>query len=190
MGIKLSNIFTLTLTLFAIIDVLGSLPVILDIKHKVGNIHPLKITLISGGIMLSFMFVGNNILKLMAVDIQSFSLAGALIIFFLGLEMVLNREFFKSNDKSSGSGNVVPIAFPILAGAGTLTTLLSLKAAYNDFEIVIAIFINLIFIYVVLNMLDFISKMLGASGVAVLRKVFGVILLALAIKLFKSNILI
>jgi len=190
MGIKFGNILTLTLTLFAIIDVLGSLPAILDIKRKVGDIHPLKITLVSGGIMLSFMFVGNNILKLMAVDIQSFSLAGGLIIFFLGLEMVLNREFFKAGDKNSGSGNVVPIAFPILAGAGTLTTLLSLKAAYNDFEIVIAIFINLVIIYVALNMLDFIARLLGPSGVAVLRKVFGVILLALAIKLFKNNLIV
>lgn len=183
------NIITLSITLFAIIDILGSLPIIIDINNRFGKLNPLKITLSTGGIMIVFMYVGNQILKFMSVDVQSFAMAGAFIIFFMGLEMILNREFFKADKSGSNSSNtVVPIAFPLLAGAGTLTTLLSLKAAYNDVEIIIAIIVNLLFIYIVLLSTNRIASFFGPGGIAVLRKVFGVILLALAIKLFKTNL--
>lgn len=184
---NLKDITTISLILFAIIDILGSVPVILDIKSKVGHIDNKKATLVSGGIMIGFLFLGNFFLKLIGLDLASFSIAGAIVIFLIGLEMILNRDIFKT----SGSGvtsSVVPIAFPIIAGAGTLTTLLSLRSEYALENILTAIFINLIIVYVVLIFIPRIERMLGEGGINILRRVFGIILLSIAIKLFTKNI--
>lgn len=181
------NILTISLTLFAVIDILGTLPVILSLQEKTGPVHSEKVTLISGGIMLTFFFVGEELLQLIGVDISSFAIAGAIVIFILAMEMVLEREFFR-HSTGGNMTSVVPIAFPMIAGAGTLTTLISLRAAYEVPDILAAVVINLLVIYGVLKSKDFFAKLLGKGGIAVLRRVFGIVLLAIAIKLFKSNI--
>ena len=179
-------IATITMILFAVIDVVGSLPIIVYLRSKVGEIHPLRITIVSGAIMIVFLFLGNSILDLIGIDIESFAIAGSFILFILAFEMILGLKF--SKDDSSKTASIVPIAFPLIAGAGTLTTLLSLRAEYRHVEnIIVAIVINLFFVYVVLRNVYRFEKILGPSGIGVLRKVFGVILLALAVKLFKTN---
>ena len=185
-NIDFSQIVTLSFTLFAVIDVLGSIPVIISIKKRMGDISAAQATLVSGGLMLLFFFVGEQMLNFMGLDIHSFAIAGSIVIFILGLEMVLGVEFFRS-EKDIKSGTVVPIAFPIIAGSGTLTTVMSLKAEYNAYNILIAILLNLIFVYVTLRSINFIEKVLGPSGISVIRKFFGVILLAIAVKIFRSN---
>jgi multiple antibiotic resistance protein len=185
--VDFKEITTLTFTLFAVIDVLGSLPVIISLKNKMGRISATQATIVSGALMLVFFFIGEQMLNFMGLDIHSFAIAGSIVIFILGLEMVLGIEFFRS-DKDVKSGNVVPIAFPIIAGSGTLTTVMSLKADYDPYNILIAILINLIFIFVTLRSIDFIERILGPSGVSVVRKFFGVILLAIAVKIFRANL--
>ncbi len=185
--IKFSEIVTLSFTLFAIIDVLGSIPVIISLKKKMGEVNALQATLISGGLMLAFLFIGEQMLNFMGLDISSFAIAGSIVIFILGLEMVLGIEFFRT-EKDMKAGNVVPIAFPMIAGSGTLTTIMSLKAAYNDISILIAILLNLIFVFVILKSIGILERFLGPSGISVIRKFFGVILLAIAVKIFKGNI--
>ena len=185
-NIDFSQIVTLSFTLFAVIDVLGYIPVIISIKKRMGDISAAQATLVSGGLMLLFFFVGEQMLNFMGLDIHSFAIAGSIVIFILGLEMVLGVEFFRS-EKDIKSGTVVPIAFPIIAGSGTLTTVMSLKAEYNAYNILIAILLNLIFVYVTLRSINFIEKVLGPSGISVIRKFFGVILLAIAVKIFRSN---
>lgn len=182
---------TLTFTLFAVIDVVGSVPMLISIKQKMGSINAWKVTLISGGLMVLFFFVGKPLLNILGVDIKSFAVAGSIVIFILGLEMVLGIEFFKP-DKNAPSGTVVPIAFPLIAGSGTLTTIMSLKATFersekNEYMILLAILINLIVIYLVLRSLNTIEKVLGKAGLLAVRKFFGVILLAIAVKVFASN---
>jgi multiple antibiotic resistance protein len=182
---------TLTFTLFAVIDVVGSVPMLISIKQKMGSINAWKVTLISGGLMVLFFFVGKPFLNILGVDIKSFAVAGSIVIFILGLEMVLGIEFFKP-DKNAPSGTVVPIAFPLIAGSGTLTTIMSLKATFersekNEYMILLAILINLIVIYLVLRSLNTIEKVLGKAGLLAVRKFFGVILLAIAVKVFASN---
>jgi multiple antibiotic resistance protein len=184
--IDISQIVTVSFTLFAVIDVLGSLPVIIGIKKKMGDINALQATLVSGGLMLLFFFVGERMLRFMGLDIKSFAIAGSIVIFILGLEMVLGLEFFKP-DKDAKSGTLVPIAFPLIAGSGTLTTVMSLKAAYQHYNILIAIFINLIIIYITLRSINLLERLLGPSGIFVIRKFFGVILIAIAVKIFMSN---
>lgn len=174
------------MVLFAVIDVVGSLPILLDIKAKVGTIHSGKATLVSGGIMIAFLFVGQSILNLIGIDVNSFAIAGSFILFFLALEMILGVKFYK--DDTPATASIVPIAFPILAGAGTLTTLLSIRAQYHIENIVISILINLVFVYAVLKNMYRIEKILGPGGINILRKVFGIILLAIAVKLFRSNL--
>ncbi|MBS1689930.1 MAG: MarC family protein [Bacteroidetes bacterium] len=182
-----SEIVTLTFTLFAVIDVLGSIPVILTLRKRMGEINATLATLVSGALMLAFFFIGEQMLNFMGLDIHSFAIAGSIVIFILGLEMVLGWEFFKSeNDVKSGA--VVPIAFPIIAGSGTLTTIMSLKAEYNPYNILIAILINLVFIFLTLRSMDLLERLLGPSGISVVRKFFGVILLAIAVKIFRANI--
>lgn len=182
------QVITVTFTLFAVIDMLGSIPVLVSLKEKFGgNIRSLQATLVSAGLMLLFLFLGQGFLKLLGLDVKSFAVAGSIVIFVLGLEMVLGMEFFKP-DKNSKSGSVVPIAFPIIAGSGTLTTVMSLKANYEDINIVIGILINCVVIYLVLKSLKWIEKALGPNGLAVVRKFFGVILIAIAVKIFGSNI--
>lgn len=186
--IALKEILTVTFTLFAVIDMLGSIPVLVSLKEKFGGpIKSMQATLVSAALMILFLFLGQEFLKLLGLDVQSFAVAGSIVIFILGLEMVLGVEFFKP-DKNAKSGSVVPIAFPLIAGSGTLTTVMSLKANYSDINILIGILINCIVIYLVLKSLKWIEKALGPNGLAVVRKFFGVILIAIAVKIFGSNI--
>ena len=185
---ELKAISTVTLILFAIIDVLGSVPVILDIKSKVGHVDAKYATAVSGLIMIIFLFTGSTLLSLIGIDIASFSLAGSIVIFLIGLEMTLNRDIFKSNNSTPKSTSIVPIAFPIIAGSGTLTTIMSLKSSLNDFNIIAAILINMVIIFLALKSLALIPKFLGRSGQIAVRKFFGVILLAISVKIFRTNL--
>lgn len=186
-SIKFSEIMTVTLTLFAVIDVLGSIPILIGLKQKMGKINAGLATFVSGVLMLMFFFFGGEMLGFMGLDIPSFAIAGSLIIFFLGMEMILGIEFFKSEDGAS-SGSIVPIAFPLIAGSGTLTTIMSLKASYHQYNIFIGILLNLVIVFLCIRFLGFIEKLLGPSGIAVVRKFFGVILIAIAVKIFKENL--
>ena len=191
MQFNIQEFLTLTFTLFAVIDVVGSVPMLISIKQKMGGINAWKVTLISGGLMVLFFFIGKPFLNLLGVDIRSFAVAGSIVIFILGLEMVLGIEFFKA-EKDAPSGTVVPIAFPLIAGSGTLTTIMSLKATFeradkNEYMILLAITVNLIVIYIVLRSLNLIEKALGKAGLLAVRKFFGVILLAIAVKVFATN---
>ncbi|MFD2569323.1 MarC family protein [Spirosoma soli] len=180
---------SVTLILFSVIDVIGSLPVIIDLRKKVGKIESERATFVSGALMIAFLFVGERILKLFGVDVASFAVAGALIIFLIGLEMILGRTIFKSEVSTGGATHIVPIAFPLIAGAGTLTTIISLRAEYQIVNIIIGIIINLILIYAVLKSSEWLETRIGPGGLDVLRKIFGIILLAIAIKLFKTNLI-
>tara|TARA_B110000977_G_scaffold197355_1_gene279706 strand:+ start:1564 stop:2127 length:564 start_codon:yes stop_codon:yes gene_type:complete len=182
-----NDILTVTLTLFAVIDVLGSIPIILGLKAKTGYIQSEKATLVAGIIMVLFLFLGEQILNLIGIDVASFALAGAFIIFLLALEMILNIELFKS-DENDTSGSIVPIAFPLIAGSGTLTTIISLRSSYSINNIIVGVLINLFFVYLVLKSTGKIERLLGKGGINVLRRVFGIILLAIAIKLTKIHI--
>ncbi len=179
------EILTITMILFAVIDVAGSLPVLLDLQSKHGKIQAGKATLVSRIIMIGFMFLGEQILNIIGIDVSSFAIAGSFIIFFLALEMILGVKFYK--DDSATTASIVPIAFPLIAGTGTLTTLLSIRAEYKIENIIIAILINLVFVYLVLRNTYRLEKILGVGGINILRKVFGVILLAIAVKLFRTH---
>ncbi len=184
-----TEILTASLVLFAVIDILGSIPLILDIKQKQGKVNAEKASIIALIIMLAFLVLGNKILVLIGVDVQSFAVAGSFVLLFLALEMILGVEIFKHDeDLSPDIASIVPIAFPIIAGAGTMTTLISLRAEYNPWNIVIAIFINMILVYFVLRSTKLIERFLGKGGLAILKKVFGIVLLAIAVKLFASNV--
>ncbi len=183
---SLSQLLTVSFTLFAVIDIIGSIPLLIAMKDKMGAIREFKATLISGALMILFLFVGESFLQMLGVDRRSFAVAGSIVIFVLGLEMVLGHEFFKS-DKNAKSGTVVPIAFPIIAGSGTLTTIMSLGANYSDLVILIAILLNLVVVFFVLKSLQYIEKLLGPAGLLAVRKFFGVILLAIAVKIFAGN---
>ncbi|HRN79016.1 MAG TPA: MarC family protein [Ferruginibacter sp.] len=186
--ISLQQIITVSFTLFAVIDMLGNTPVLLSLKAKMGgHIRALPATLASGALMLLFLFFGREFLGLMGLDVKSFAVAGSIVIFIIGLEMVLGLEFFKT-DPNPRSGSVVPIAFPLIAGSGTLTTIMSLKANFANVNIFAGILINCIVIFVILGSLKWIEKALGPSGLIVVRKFFGVILLAIAVKIFGTNI--
>lgn len=180
------EILTASLILFSVIDILGSIPVIIDLKKRTGTLHATQATMVAGVIMIAFLFLGESILKVLGLDTPSFAIAGALVIFFLGLEMVLGIHFFRGDMQGSNSAtSIVPIAFPIIAGAGTMTTILSLRVEYHQISILIAIILNLILVYIVLKASGWIEHKLGRAGTDVLRKVFGVILLAIAIKMFR-----
>ncbi len=184
---NLKEILTVSFTLFAVIDMLGSIPILASLREKMGGvIKSTQATLASGALMILFLFAGKQFLNLLGLDVKSFAVAGSIVIFILGLEMVLGLEFFKP-DKNAKTGSVVPIAFPLIAGSGTLTTIMSLKANYEDVNILIGILINCVVIYLVLTSLKWIEKVLGPSGMAVIRKFFGVILLAIAVKIFTTN---
>ncbi len=185
--INLKDILTISLILFAVIDILGSIPVILDLRNKAGEINAKQAALVSGLIMFTFLFVGNQILILIGIDLASFSVAGAIVIFLIGLEMVLNRDIFKSHG-SPATSTIVPLAFPLIAGAGVLTTLLSIRGEYDLINIIISILINLLFVYVVIHNIPKIEKMIGDVGIEILRRVFGIVLLAIAIKLLSKNL--
>lgn len=187
-NVSIKEILTISFTLFAVIDILGNIPVLVTLKAKMGgHIRSNQATLVSLMLMIGFLFIGREFLKILGLDVKSFAVAGSIVIFILGLEMVLGLEFFKA-DNNPRSGSVVPIAFPLIAGSGTLTTIMSLKANYADVNIIIGIFINCIIIFIVLHSLKWIEKALGPSGLIVVRKFFGVILLAIAVKIFGTNI--
>ena len=185
MKISIIDLFTVFMVLFAVIDITGAIPVLVDIKHKTGKIDALRVTVIAYGIMMLFLFFGEPFLNLFSVDIGSFAIAGSFVLFFLGLEMVLGIEFFKMD--ASKSSTVVPISFPLIAGAGTFITLISLKAEYSTLLIFIALTLNMVVVYFVLKATRFFEKILGVSGILILKKIFGIILLAIAIRLFLSN---
>lgn len=191
MNFDFQEFLTLTFTLFAVIDVVGAVPMLISIKQKMGGLNAWKVTLISGVLMVLFFFIGKPFLNLLGVDIKSFAVAGSIVIFILGLEMVLGIEFFKP-EKGAASGTIVPIAFPLIAGSGTLTTIMSLKATFeradkNEYMILLAILLNLIVIYLVLRSLNLIERVLGKAGLLAVRKFFGVVLLAIAVKVFATN---
>ncbi|MFT5736872.1 MAG: multiple antibiotic resistance protein [Maribacter sp.] len=183
---ELRQIATASMVLFAVIDILGSIPIIIGLRKKVGHIQSEKASIVAACIMVAFLFLGEEILKLIGIDVNSFAVAGAFIIFFLAIEMILGITLYKDDEADSAS--VVPIAFPLIAGAGTLTSLLSLRAEYYVENIIVAIIVNMIFVYAVLKSSIKLEKFLGKNGVNIIRKVFGVILLAIAVKLFATNI--
>ena len=187
MSFHFDQLITVTFTLFAIIDIVGSIPLLISLKDKMGLINERKVTLISGALMVLFLLVGQQFLNILSLDIRSFAVGGSIVIFLLGLEMVLGHEIFKG-DKDAQMGTFVPIAFPIIAGSGTLTTIMSLKANYDLGYILAGIFINLLIVYIVLRSLKNIEKVLGKGGLLAIRKFFGVILLAIAVKIFSTNL--
>ena len=181
------EIFTATMILFAVIDIVGSIPIIIELRTKVGHIQSEKASIVSAVIMIAFLFIGEKMLTLVGIDVNSFAVAGSLVIFFLALEMILGIQLYK--DESPNSASIVPIAFPLIAGAGTLTTLLAIRAEYETINIVAAILINTIIVYGVLKSSKKIAHFLGKGGLDIIRKIFGVVLLAIAVKLFAANIL-
>ena len=185
MHFSLLEVLATFMVLFAVIDILGSIPIILDIKAKTGTIYPGKTSLVAYVIMLLFLFIGEPLLGIFGVDISSFAIAGSIILLLMGLEMVLGIQLFKH--ESGGSGAIVPIAFPLIAGAGSITTLLSLRADYHFINILLALSLNMIIVYLVLRLTTFFERILGPNGLHILRKFFGIILLAISIKLFLSN---
>jgi len=187
MEFHFDQLLTVIFTLFAVIDIVGSIPLLIAMKEKSGAIQSLKVTLISGALMILFLFLGKPFLQLLGLDVKSFAVGGSIVIFLLGLEMVLGHEIFKG-DKNAHSGAVVPIAFPIIAGSGTLTTIMSLKANFEEVYILLGILVNLIIVFAVLKSLNFIERLLGPGGLLAVRKFFGVILLAIAVKIFSSNV--
>jgi multiple antibiotic resistance protein len=185
MPVRFVDIITVFMVLFAVIDITGSIPIIIDIKRKTGHIDAERATLVSFILMLLFLFAGEPFLNLFGVDVSSFAIAGSFVLLLLGMEMVLGVEFFKYDSQKQTS--IVPLAFPLIAGAGSLTTILSLKAVYSAWTILIALILNMVVVYLVLRATRIFEKLLGATGILVLRKIFGVILLAIAIKLFLTT---
>jgi multiple antibiotic resistance protein len=181
------EIFSVSLILFSVIDILGSIPFIIIIRKREGRIQSEKATIISAVLMVGFLFLGQSILKLFGLDVESFAVAGAIVIFIVAMEMILGITLIKDDPEASGSGSVVPLAFPLIAGAGTLTTILSLRAVYAEVNVLVGIVVNLAFVYLVLRSSAWLERVIGKSGFAVLRRVFGVILLAIAVKIFKNN---
>ena len=187
MNYDFNELLTVTFTLFAVIDIVGSVPLLISLKDKMGGIRSFQATFVSGALMILFLYAGKPFLKVLGLDIRSFAVGGSVVIFLLGLEMVLGHEIFKGVQDAK-SGTVVPIAFPIIAGSGTLTTIMSLKANFEETYILTGILINLAVVYIVLKSLKHIERLLGPAGLLAVRKFFGVILLAIAVKIFSSNI--
>jgi len=186
MNFSIGEIITATMVLFAVIDILGSIPIIISLRQKVGHIQSEKASIVATIIMIMFLFIGESILSLIGIDINSFAVAGSFIVFFLALELILGVKLFRSDMPESAS--IVPLAFPLIAGAGSLTTLLSLRAEFRIENIIVGIIVNMIFVFIVLKSSARIEKFLGVAGIAIVQKVFGVILLAIAVKLFASNV--
>jgi multiple antibiotic resistance protein len=186
----LKEILSITLILFSVIDILGSIPFIILIRKREGGIQAGKATLIAAGLMIVFMYLGNSVLMLFGLDIASFAIAGAIVIFIVAMEMILGITLIKDDPSAKGSGSVVPLAFPLIAGAGTLTTILSLRSVYQEINILIGIILNIAIVYIVLRSSAWLERVIGESGFSVLRRVFGVILLAIAVKIFKSNVVL
>lgn len=184
---NLKEIFTITLILFSVIDVIGSIPFIILIRQREGRIYAERATIISAALMISFLFLGQSILNLFGLDIGSFAVAGSIVMFIIAIEMILGITLIQDDPNARGTGSIVPLAFPLIAGAGTLTTILSLRAVYDEVNILTGIVLNLIIVYVVLRFSTYLEQKIGKSGFAVLRRVFGVILLSIAVKIFKAN---
>tara|TARA_Y100000034_G_scaffold105927_1_gene134211 strand:- start:573805 stop:574428 length:624 start_codon:yes stop_codon:yes gene_type:complete len=188
MNFNIKEIFTAFMVLFAVIDIVGNIPIIIDLRKKVGHIQSEKASVIAGVIMVVFLFLGKSLLNLIGIDVNSFAVAGAFIIFFIALEMVLGITLYKDEGHSPITASVFPLAFPLIAGPGSLTTLLSLRAEFHVENIIVAVFFNVVVIYIVLKTSAKIENLIGKNGILIIRKVFGVILLAIAVKLFTANI--
>ncbi|QIL42525.1 MarC family protein [Pedobacter sp. HDW13] len=185
MTFNLSQILSTTMVLFAIIDILGAIPVVIELRRKAGHIESEKASLVAAGLMILFLFLGESLLKVIGLDVESFAIAGSFVIFFIAMEMVLGLTIFK--EEAPETVSIVPLAFPLIAGAGTMTTLLSLKTEYHTQNILVGILLNILFVYFVLKNTNRLEKLFGKTGLNILRKAFGVILLAIAIKLFRNN---
>ena len=189
MNFNIKEIFTAFMVLFAVIDIVGNIPIIIDLRKKVGHIQSEKASLIAGVIMIVFLFLGQSLLELIGIDVYSFAVAGSFILFFIALEIILGITLYKDDeDTESITATVFPLAFPLIAGPGSLTTLLSLRAEFFIENIIIAVLCNVVVIYVVLKTSPKIERIIGANGIKIIRKIFGVILLAIAVKLFAANI--
>lgn len=189
MNFNPKEIFTAFMVLFAVIDIIGNIPIIIDLRKKAGHIQSGKASLIAGCIMILFLFLGQSLLSLIGIDVNSFAVAGSFILFFIALEMILGITLYKDNgDINAITASVFPLAFPLIAGPGSLTTLLSLRAEFLIENIIVAIILNILFLYIVLKTSSRIERILGPNGIQIIRKVFGVILLAIAVKLFAANI--
>lgn len=187
MKLDFNEIAKAFMILFAVIDIVGSIPVIIKLKEKAGHIHSLKASIVALLIMLVFLFAGEALLDILGVNIKAFAVAGSLIIFALAVEMIFGVELFKDEDHGSKIVSIVPVAFPLIAGAGTMTTLISLRVEYEAINIAIAVVLNIIVVFIVLKLTRKIEHLLGKGGIAILKKVFGIILLAIAVKLFADN---
>ena len=186
MYLDFREIVTVTMVLFAVIGIVGTIPIIVDMRNKVGHIESEKASIVAGVIMIVFLFIGEEFLKLIGIDVHSFAVAGSFVLFFLALEMILGIRIYK--DEAMTSASIVPLAFPLIAGAGTMTTLLSLRSQFYSINIIIAIILNILLVYAVLKSSAKIEKLLGKTGLGVIRKTFGVVLLAIAVKLFAANV--
>ena len=186
MEINFKEIFTAGMIIFAVIDILGSIPIIVDLRTRVGKIQSEKASIVAACIMIAFLFVGESILTLIGIDVNSFAVAGAFVLFFLALEMILGIRLYR--DEETKTASIVPLAFPLIAGPGIMTTILALRAEYQTINIVFAIVLNIIVVYVVLKLSGQIERLIGSNGLGVIRKVFGVVLLAIAVKLFATNV--
>ncbi len=188
MSFSIKEILTAFMVLFAVIDIVGNIPIIIDLRKKAGHIQSEKASVIAGIIMVVFLFLGDSILSLIGIDVHSFAVAGAFILFFIALEMILGITLYKQEEGSPMNASVFPLAFPLIAGPGSLTTLLSLKSEFHTENIIIAVIVNVVVIYLVLKTSTRIERIIGQNGIDIIRKVFGVVLLAIAVKLFTSNI--
>ena len=188
MELNIKEIFTAFMVLFAVIDIIGNIPIVIDLRKKVGHIQSEKASIISGVIMILFLFLGQNILSLIGIGVNSFAVAGAFILFFIALEMILGITLYKQDEHTAMTASVFPLAFPLIAGPGSLTTLLSLRAEFRIENIIVAVVLNVIIIFIVLKTSAKIERVLGPNGIDIIRKIFGVILLAIAVKLFAYNI--
>ncbi|MEE9408390.1 MAG: MarC family protein [Polaribacter sp.] len=189
MNFNIKEIVTAFMVLFAVIDIIGNIPIIIDLRKKVGHIQSEKASIIAGVIMIIFLFLGQSLLSLIGIDVNSFAVAGSFILFFIALEMILGITLYKDTDEGTAiTASVFPLAFPLIAGPGSLTTLLSLRAEFHIENIITAVLLNVILIYIVLKTSSKIERIIGPNGIQIIRKVFGVILLAISVKLFATNI--
>lgn len=187
MQLNWTELLKSTMVMFAVIDIVGSIPFLLDIKKKAGDIHAEKASLVALGIMLAFLFLGEGVINFLGIDVNSFAVAGSIVMFFMALEMILGITLFKQSAESMKTATIVPVAFPLIAGAGSMTSIISLRAEFAPINIAIAILVNMALVYIVLRLTGRIERALGEGGIAVLQKVFGIILLAIAVKLFSAN---